>query len=148
MVLRTGLVLGPGGGVLKRLAPLFRLGLGGRLGRGRQWMSWISLHDYGRVVLEVIGRADASGAVNAVSPTPVTNREFTAALASAVHRPAILAVPSAALRVAVGRDLADELLLTSQRVAPAALADLGFTFADAQLASALARAVPARLPAG
>src|SRR5947209_157153 len=100
--LRTGLVLGPGGGLLKPMLPLFRLGLGGRLGSGRQWMPWISLADE-VAAIEFLLSADAvTGAVNLTGPAPVTNAEFTRTLGRVLHRPAVLPVPVAALRVVLG----------------------------------------------
>jgi len=135
--LRSAVVLSPRGGALQRQLPLFRAGLGGRLGSGRQWFSWISLPDEIGAVMHVIGEPSIAGAVNASAPAPVTNREFTAALGRALHRPAVLAVPPFALRVALGRPLADELLLGSARVLPARLLDSGYRFRHATLDDAL-----------
>ncbi|GGM37123.1 TIGR01777 family oxidoreductase [Promicromonospora citrea] len=126
--LRTGLVLAPSGGALGRLLPLLRLGLGGPLGTGRQWWSWITLPDQVAAVRHVIG-ADVRGPVNAVAPEPTTNRDLTRALAHALRRPAVLAVPRVALRVAVGQ-LADDLV-ASQRVLPGVLDRTGFAWAHA-----------------
>jgi uncharacterized protein (TIGR01777 family) len=133
---RTGIVLSRGGGVLGKLLPLFRLGLGGRLGDGRQWMSWISLHDQVAALRSLIGRDGISGPVNLTSPAPVTNAEFTRALARSVHRPAPFTVPAFVLRAALD-GFADEGLLVSQRVRPARLADAGFAFRHPDLESAL-----------
>ncbi|GLW65358.1 epimerase [Actinomadura rubrobrunea] len=136
---RTGIVLGKGG-LLGRTLPLFRLGLGGRLGSGRQWMSWISLDDE-VAALRFLLDGDLEGPVNLTGPRPVTNAEFTRALARAVRRPAALAVPRTALRLALG-EFADEGALISQRVLPRRLREAGFAFAhedvDAALAAALA----------
>ncbi|MEU6037254.1 TIGR01777 family oxidoreductase [Actinomadura sp. NPDC047616] len=134
---RTGVVLGRGG-LVGRMLPLFRLGLGGRLGDGRQWMSWISLDD------EVAGLrflldGDLEGPVNLTGPRPVTNAEFTRALARAVGRPAVLAVPKTALRLALG-EFADEGALVSQRVLPRRLEEAGFVFEHADVTAALATA--------
>lgn len=126
--LRTGLVLAPSGGALGWLLPLLRLGLGGPLGTGRQWWSWITLTDQVSAVRHVIG-TDVRGPVNAVAPEPTTNRDLTRALAHALHRPAVLAVPRVALRVAVGQ-LADDLV-ASQRVLPGVLDRTGFAWTHA-----------------
>lgn len=133
---RTGLVLAREGGLLGRTLPLFRLGLGGRLGSGRQWMSWISLPDHIAALRLLIDRADATGPVNLTAPLPVTNAEFTKALGRALHRPAPFAVPVFALRAALG-GFADEGPLISQRVLPRRLTELGFHFAHADLGTAL-----------
>jgi uncharacterized protein len=141
--LRTGIVLGPGGGALAPMLRLFRLGLGGRLGSGRQWTSWISLEDQLGVIRTAISDASLSGPVNATAPEPVTNAVFTAALAHVLSRPAVLAVPGPALRLVLGRDLADQLLLASQRVRPARLEAAGYLFAHPELDGALRVAVGA-----
>jgi hypothetical protein len=129
-------VLSPEGGALAKLLPLFRLGLGGKLGSGEQWMSWISLPDLVSAVFHSIQNGQLAGPVNMVSPIPVTNAELTRTLAQVLHRPAIFPAPAFALRVAVG-DMADEVLLASARVIPAWLAETGFRFQHAQLAVAL-----------
>jgi len=126
--LRSGVVLSARGGALARQLPLFRLGLGGRLGDGRQWLSWISLDDEVGAILHAIGDRSLHGAVNATAPAPVTNRDFTAALGAALHRPALLPVPRAALHLALGAELADEMVLAGQRVLPRRLLDAGFGF--------------------
>ncbi|OAA28326.1 hypothetical protein UG55_1006301 [Frankia sp. EI5c] len=139
--LRTGVVLSGRGGLLRRLLPIFRLGAGGRLGTGRQWLSWITLTDTVRALALLLGEAEGTrGPVNLVSPNPVTNAEFTAALARVLHRPALVPVPRAALRLALG-EFADEGALASQRLAPAALLGAGFRFTHPELAPALADAV-------
>jgi len=125
-VVRIGVVLGRDGGALAPLLPLFRLGLGGRVGSGRQWFSWIHLNDLVALLRHVLDDPSARGPINGVAPAPVTNAAFTAALAHAVHRPAILPVPAALLRVLFG-EMAS-VLLASQRVQPRAAQDLGFTF--------------------
>jgi uncharacterized protein (TIGR01777 family) len=135
--LRTAVVLARHGGALARQLPLFRLGLGGRLGRGDQWLSWISLRDEVRAILHILGEGSIAGAVNCSSPAPATNAQFTRALGRAMHRPAALVVPSPALRLALGCQLADELLLTSQRVMPTRLETSGFSFEDPSLDEAL-----------
>ena len=133
--LRFGMVLGPDGGALARLIPMFRLGLGGRLGNGRQWMSWVSEADAVSAVLFVLGNSTLAGAVNAVSPQPVTNAEFTRELGRAVHRPAVIAAPAFALRLAFG-EMADEALLASTRTVPKRLLESGFIFQQPALMEA------------
>ena len=134
--LRFGVVLSPAGGALQKLRPLFRLGLGGRLGNGRQWMSWISLRDTVSAILRALEDPALAGAVNVTAPNPVTNAEFTQTLGKALHRPALLAVPAFALRLAVG-EMADEGLLASCRAVPAKLLSAGFFFEDPDLEPAL-----------
>ncbi len=139
-VIRTGIVLGPGGGVLERLVPLFRGGLGGVIGNGRQWTGPVSLGDYVAAVLWLIdGRR--SGTFNVCAPEPCTNREMTRALARALHRPALARVPSAALRLALGRELADSTVLTSQRVVPRSLLESGFSFTSSDVEQVVASAL-------
>jgi len=142
--LRFGVVLGPGPGALAKMLPIFRLGLGGRLGSGRQWMSWISLADTVAAVLFALDTPTLAGPVNLTAPQPATNAEFTRALARAVHRPAVLPAPAFALRLALGA-MADEALLSSARVVPSSLLNAGFQFAHPTLDSALAGALA---PAG
>jgi uncharacterized protein len=124
---RFGIVLDPTGGPLARMLPPFRLGLGGRIGPGTQWMSWIVRDDAVAALLHLLARDDAAGPVNIVAPAPVTNREFTAALAGALHRPARIPVPAGPLRLVLG-EMATELLLVSQRVTPDRLAAAGYAF--------------------
>ena len=125
------------GGALGKLVPLFKLGVGGRLGSGRQYWSWIGLHDYVRAVRFLLDRDDISGAVNVCAPMPVTNAEFTKALGRVLHRPTVLVVPGFALRLPL-RDFATDLL-GGQRVIPRRLLDAGFTFDEPNLDSALER---------
>lgn len=134
---RLGIVLSRDGGALGRLLPLFQLGLGGRLGSGRQWMSWVSLRDVVRIVVTALDRDDLSGPVNAVAPAPVTNAEFTRALAAAVRRPALFHVPAPLLELVLG-EMGREALLASQRVTPGRLLGAGFSFEDPALDGALA----------
>ncbi len=141
VTLRSGVVLSAHGGALARQLPLFRAGVGGRLGTGRQWLSWISLADEVTVVLRALDDPSLEGPVNATAPVPVTNREFTRALGRALHRPSVLTVPAFALRVALGADFASEMVLAGQRVLPATLIANGFTFAHADVESALAAIV-------
>jgi uncharacterized protein len=144
VTMRSGLVLSPRGGVLARLLPLFRLGLGARLGPGTQVMSWIVLSELLAVIRFLLASGDISGPVNATTPNPVTNREFTAAVAAAVHRPAVLAVPVPVLRAAIGG--ASSELLSSARVLPARLLAAGYQFQHPRLAEALAAELSAHPP--
>lgn len=132
---RIGVVLGRDGGALAPLLPLFRLGLGGRVGSGQQWFSWIHLGDLVGLLRHVLDSPEASGPINGVAPEPVTNAAFTAALARAVHRPAVLPVPAAVLRVLFGE--MSSVLLASQRVQTRAAEALGFAFRFPTLHGAL-----------
>lgn len=123
--LRTGLVLDPTGGALGKMLPLFRLGLGGKLGNGKQWWSWITLHDVIRAITFLLEHK-VSGPVNLTSPNPVTNQEFTSALARAMHRPALFPAPAIALKIALGGFSSE--VLGSKKVIPQALIDAGFTW--------------------
>jgi uncharacterized protein (TIGR01777 family) len=124
---RSGVVLAKEGGALAKMLPVFKLGLGGPIGDGRMWLSWISICDLVRVVERVISDSEFVGAVNAATPNPVTNREFTKVLGRALGRPAIAPVPVWALRLALG-EMADETLLASARAKPGRLLDAGFEF--------------------
>ena len=135
---RTGLVLDPTGGALGKLIPLFRLGLGGRLGSGQQWWSWITLHDEIRAICHLL-ESEVSGPVNLTSPNPVTNQEFTAALARAMHRPAVFPVPAFALKIAMGGFSSE--VLGSKRVVPHVLLEDGFIFDYPHVITALAELV-------
>ncbi|WP_458316386.1 TIGR01777 family oxidoreductase [Mycolicibacterium brisbanense] len=137
VLLRTGLVLAPAGGLLARLKPLFSFGLGARLGNGRQYLPWISLEDEIRALLFTMWTESMSGPVNLTGPAPVTNAEFTAALGRAVNRPTPMMVPGFALRTVLG-EFADEGLLAGQRVIPAALERAGFEFHHHTVGEALA----------
>ena len=132
---RSGVVLAAGGGMLGRLLLPFRLGLGATLGSGRQYVSWISLTDEVRAIRFLLGSADADGPFNLTAPAPVTNSEFTRALATALGRPALLNLPTVVLRTALG-EVASELL-GSARVMPARLRAAGFSFAHPDIATAL-----------
>ena len=140
--LRFGIVIGAGG-ALARMAPIFRLGLGGPLGHGSQWMPWISTVDLVRAVLFVLQTPSLDGPVNITAPAPVTNAAFTRALAAQLGRPAFLPAPAFALRLAFGQ-MADEALLAGARVYPAKLTNAGFAFTHPNLAAALAAALPPR----
>lgn len=133
---RTGIVLSPLGGALASLLTPFRLGLGGRVGNGRQWMSWITLEDEVSALLWLIN-SEIEGPVNLTAPNPVTNRQFTAALGKALNRPTFLPTPKPVLWARLGRELAEALLYSSTRVAPTALQANGFRFAHPELEPAL-----------
>jgi uncharacterized protein len=137
---RFGVLLNAGPGALEKMLPIFRLGLGGTLGNGRQWMSWVSLTDAIEAIQFALETPALVGPVNVTSPNPVTNAEFTRALARQLHRPAVLPAPAFALRLALG-PIADEALLASARVIPAKLSRAGFQFAHARLDEALAAAL-------
>jgi uncharacterized protein (TIGR01777 family) len=134
--LRTGVVLARDGGALPKMALPFRFFVGGRLGSGRQYISWIHLQDWVEMVRWIL-RTDVSGPLNLTAPAPVTNAEFTRALGNAMHRPSLFPVPAIALRVLLGREFADALLLDGQRVLPARAQRLGFQFRFATIDSAL-----------
>jgi uncharacterized protein (TIGR01777 family) len=134
--LRTGPVQDAAGAGLPRQALMFRLGIGGRLGSGRQWLSWISMDDITGAYLHALTREDLEGPVNAVAPNPVTNAEFTATLARILHRPAVLHVPAFGPRLVLG-EVADELLFVSQRARPARLQATGYRFQLPELEPAL-----------
>lgn len=133
--IRIGIVLGPGGGALASMLPVFELGLGGRLGSGRQWMSWIHLDDLAEVFATALENPNYDGPINGVGPSPSTNREFTRTLASVLNRPAIIPVPSFALRAIFGRG--SRALLASQRVGARRLKALDFQFQHPTLRGAL-----------
>ncbi len=135
--LRTGIVLSPAGGALKKMLLPFKAGLGGRMGSGRQWMSWIAIDDEVGAIVHLLGDGAPSGPVNATAPHPVTNAEFTKALAAACHRPALMPLPGAALKLALGGQMAEELLLSGQRVLPTRLEGSGYAFRAPELSSAL-----------
>ncbi len=135
-MLRIGVVLSAEGGALARMLPPFRMGLGGRLGSGRQWMSWITLDDLIALFLYALTNDSVRGAVNAVAPNPVTNAEFTRALGAALHRPAIFPVPAFVVRAAFG-EMGEELLLASNRAVPRAALEAGFTFRYPEIGGAL-----------
>jgi uncharacterized protein (TIGR01777 family) len=137
-VVRSGVVLGREGGMLAKLLPIFRLGLGGRLGSGGQYVPWIHVDDLLRLVVHVLSAEEKPNAVviNGVAPEPVTNAELTAALGRQLHRPVLLGMPAIVLRLALG-EMAEEVLLASQRVSPIAAIESGFAFRFPLLESAL-----------
>jgi uncharacterized protein (TIGR01777 family) len=132
--LRTGLVLDPTGGALGRMLPLFRFGLGGKLGSGKQWWSWITLHDVVRAIVFCLEKK-ISGPVNLTSPNPVTNQEFTSALARAMKRPALFPAPAIALKIALGGFSSE--VLGSKKVMPSALTEAGFKWDYPHISPAL-----------
>ncbi|MDE2429361.1 MAG: TIGR01777 family oxidoreductase [Burkholderiales bacterium] len=134
-LLRTGLVLDRAGGIFKKMRLPFLLGLGSRIGDGRQWMSWIHVDDYVSIVLHLISNPQASGSINMVAPQAVTNRELTHIFASSLHRPAFLVTPAWLLRLALGE--MSELLTGGQHVIPQRLKSLGYVFSYPTLGSAL-----------
>ena len=142
VTMRSGLVLSASGGVLARLLPLFRLGLGAKLGPGTQVISWVGLSELVAIIRFLLARDDVSGPVNATLPNPVTNREFTAALAAAVHRPAVLTVPVPVLRTVIGG--ASIELLSSARVLPKRLLAAGYQYQHPGIAGTLAAELSAR----
>lgn len=137
VLLRTAPVLGPGSELIDRLALPFKMGVGGTIGSGRQWFSWVSLDDVVCAVEHVVDDATLVGPVNVSAPNPVTNREFTKALGRVLHRPTLFPIPSPALRLLFGRGRADETLLASQRALPAKLEAAGYTFVHPQIEPAL-----------
>ena len=138
---RSGVVISRSGGLVGQLRPIFALGLGGRLGSGRQFMPWISLDDAVGVIRFALEQESVRGPVNVVGPEPATNAEFTRALAEALHRPAALIVPGLALKAARGAELAEELVLTGPRVRPIVLEKHGYPFAHPTIDAAVTAAV-------
>jgi len=134
--LRTGIVLSASGGALKKMLPPFRLGIGGNMGNGRQWMSWVDLQDVVGAILHTLKTDSLQGPVNVTAPNPVTNATFTKTLASVLSRPAIFPMPAFAARLVFGQ-MADELLLASQRVEPAKLLASGYVFQRQDLRGSL-----------
>lgn len=134
--LRTGIVLSPRGGALKKLLPLFKLGVGGRMGSGKQWMSWITLEDEVRAITHLLS-ADVKGPVNLTAPNPATNAALTKTLGRVLHRPTAIPVPSFGPKLLLGKELAASLLNDSQRVMPERLVSSGFAHAHPQLEGAL-----------
>ena len=136
--LRTGLVLDPTGGALGKMLPLFRFGLGGKLGSGKQWWSWITLHDQIRAIVFALENP-ISGPINLTTPNPVTNQEFTSALARAMHRPALFPSPAFALKIALGGFSSE--VLGSKKVIPQALQEAGFVWDYPHISEALVELV-------
>jgi uncharacterized protein (TIGR01777 family) len=140
ILLRTGIVLGPGGGALAKMVPPFKFFVGGPLGSGRQWMPWIYIDDQVGLMLHLIANDHLAGAVNATAPNPVTMKEFCRALGSVLGRPSWAPVPAFALRLMLG-EMA-EMVLTGQRVVPAAALKFGYQFRYPDLQSALQACFP------
>jgi uncharacterized protein (TIGR01777 family) len=136
--LRTGIVLSPAGGALKKQLPIFKSGLGGRFGSGRAWQSWISIDDEVGAIVFLLD-ATVAGPVNLTAPNPVTNAEFTKVLGTVLRRPTAMPIPSFGPKLLLGREAADALLFTGQRVLPRVLESAGYRFADPQLEGALRR---------
>jgi len=137
VMLRTGVVLSRAGGFLAKILPPFRLGVGGHVGTGKQWLPWIHLDDEIGLIRHVLATASVSGALNAVAPEPVTNAELTTALGRALGRPTVLSAPAFALRLALGGEMAEELVLASQRAMPVRTLESGYKFRHPLLAPAL-----------
>jgi uncharacterized protein len=140
VIFRFGVVLGSGGGALAKMLPAFKLGAGGRIGSGRQWLSWVALDDVVRAIHWAITEEDARGVFNITAPTPVTNRDFTRALGRALHRPAIVPIPAVAMKVLFGQ-MAEETLLQGQRVIPSRAVAEGFRFVHGTVESAIQQAL-------
>jgi len=140
VLLRTGLVMSKEGGALGTMLLPFKMGLGGVIGDGKQWMSWISLDDHIRVIATALENENIRGAVNSVSPEPVTNEEFTKTMGEALYRPTFIPVPEFAVHLMLG-EMGEELLLNSERAVPKRLTDLGFEFKFADLKKAIENAV-------
>jgi uncharacterized protein (TIGR01777 family) len=136
--IRSGIVLSSKGGALKETLPIFKLGLGGRLGSGTQYWSWIGIDDEVGAIIHALTNDTLRGAVNLTAPNPVTNAEFTKAVGSALNRPAFLMVPKPALAIRFGSEMATEMLLAGQKALPAKLEATGYTFAHPTLDAALA----------
>jgi len=135
--IRTGIVLSPDGGALKKQLPLFKVGMGGKLGSGRQYQSWISIDDEVGGILHALQTESLAGPVNLTAPHPVTNLEFTKTLGLVLGRPTVVAAPKFALSAALGHQLVEEVLLTGQRVLPAKLLASGYSFRYPELEPAL-----------
>ena len=136
VLLRFGIILAKHGGALPRMSLPFRLGLGGRLGSGRQWMSWVSLEDTVGITTHALEMASLNGPVNVVSPNPVRNADFVASLGRALHRPALFPAPAGVLRLVLG-EMADSLLLSSQRVVPQTVSKSSYRFAHQDVTECL-----------
>ncbi|CAA6811194.1 MAG: Cell division inhibitor [uncultured Thiotrichaceae bacterium] len=139
-ILRTGIVLGRNGGALKRMLPPFKFGLGGRIGNGQQWMSWIHIDDLCNMMLYMIKHNDLEGTFNGTAPTPVTNQDFTKSLAKRLHRPAIFPMPAMVVKLLFGQ-MGEELLLAGHQVIPNRILQTDFTFQYPTLTQALENVV-------
>ncbi|HEX4406614.1 MAG TPA: TIGR01777 family oxidoreductase [Polyangia bacterium] len=141
VLLRSGLVLAREGGFLAKILPPFRLGVGGHIGTGKQWLPWIHLEDEIALIRHAMATDSVTGPLNAVAPEPVTNAEFTTVLGRVLHRPTVMAVPAFALRLALGGEMAEQLMLASQRAMPVCTLDSGFTYRHPLLEPALKQLV-------
>jgi uncharacterized protein (TIGR01777 family) len=139
--IRTGIVLAGGGGALPRMLTPFKFGVGGKLGSGKQWVSWIALEDEVGAIVHLLGNDELSGAFNLTAPNPVTNADLTKAIGAALHRPTLIPAPGLALKLALGTEMAEELLLVSQRALPTRLLDSGYTFRHPEIDDALRTAL-------
>lgn len=139
-ILRTGIVLGKGGGALKKMLLPFRLGLGGRIGKGSQWMSWIHIEDLIGIILYCIDHDEVNGAVNGTAPNPVTNAFFTKTLGKVLKRPAVFPMPAIVVKLLMGQ-MGEELLLAGKKVLPVKITKEGYVFKYVQLEEALLNAV-------
>lgn len=139
--LRTGVVLSPEGGILGSLLPLFKMGLGGVIGSGGQYLSWISIEDLSRIIIYLLKHGEVNGPVNAVSPNPVTNRQFTATLASVLRRPAWFSIPAFAVRLFFG-EMGRSTMLAGSMVFPEKLLSSGYEFLHEDLGRALENVIP------
>lgn len=137
VLLRSGVVLSKEGGALARQLPFFKVGAGGRLGSGKQYLSWISIEDEVGAILHALTHEELNGPVNLVAPAPVTNAEFTSELGHALHRPTLVPIPLFGPRALFGKEMVEEMLLRGQRVLPARLEASGYQFQSADLGSAL-----------
>jgi uncharacterized protein (TIGR01777 family) len=146
--LRSGVVLSAKGGALKKQLPAFKAGVGGRLGSGDQWLSWIAIDDEVGAIRHVIDHPEVAGPVNLCAPMPVTNGEFTRTLGKALHRPTAFPTPTPALQLLFGKEMVAEMLLAGQRVLPKVLEASGFAFAHPTLAEALAAELDRPAPPG
>ena len=142
MIVRFGIVLAPEGGALGKMLLPFKLGAGGPLGNGRQWMSWVDRDDAVRMIEWALETETARGTYNVTAPEPVRNRDFGRALGAALHRPALIPTPALALRLAFGSEMAEEMLLAGQRVLPARAQREGFTFDYPTIDRSLAHQLP------
>ncbi|HMG39796.1 MAG TPA: TIGR01777 family oxidoreductase [Acidimicrobiales bacterium] len=140
---RSGIVLTTRGGALPKMLPLFRFGVGGPFGSGKQWMSWITLDDEVAALRFLLSAEAVEGPANLTAPTPVTNRDFAKALGRALHRPALLPIPKFGPKLVLGGQMAEEMLFFSQRLQPAALTEAGFAFAHPDVDSGLAAVLAA-----
>src|SRR5882762_7782667 len=140
---RFGIILSKSGGALPKMILPLKLGLGGRIGSGKQWMSWVTLEDVVQILRVALSNREMRGAVNVVAPNPERNAEFTKELAHALHRPALFPAPKFALRLAMG-EMADALLFSSQRVVPQALLNTGFKFASDSLSQTLSQLIASK----